>query len=74
MAKGVKKCVIDKKLKFDDYDYVLKNETEKRENMNFIKSKKHNVNTIKVNKICLSCFDKKILIEWWYNIICIWPL
>ena len=25
VAKGVKKCVIEKKLKFDDYDYVLKN-------------------------------------------------
>ena len=53
-----------KELKFNDYDDVLENETEKRENMIFIKSKKHNVNTIKVNKICLSCFDnKKILIE-----------
>ena len=32
--------------------------------MNFIKSKKHNVNTIKVNKICLSCFgDKKYLLN-----------
>ena len=48
-----------KKLKFNDYDDALENETEKRENMNFIKSKKHNVNTIKVNKICLSCFDNK---------------
>ena len=48
-----------KKLEFKDYDDVLENETEKRENMNFIQSKKHNVNTIKVNKICLSCFDNK---------------
>ena len=40
IAKGVKKCVIDKKVKYKNYDYVLKNETEKRENMNFIKSKK----------------------------------
>ena len=28
-----------KELKFNDYDDVLENETEKRENMNFIKSK-----------------------------------
>ena len=55
----VKKCVIEKKLKFIDYDDVLEKETEKRENMNFIKSKKHKINTIKVNKICLSCFDNK---------------
>ena len=27
--------------------------------MNFIKSKKYKVNTIKVNKIYLSCFDNK---------------
>ena len=27
--------------------------------MNFIKSTKHNVNTIKVNKIVLSAFDNK---------------
>ena len=32
---------------------------KKKENMNFNKSKKHNVNTIKANKICLSCFDNK---------------
>ena len=32
---------------------------KQRKNMNFIKSKKHKVNTIKVNKICLSCFDNK---------------
>ena len=48
-----------KKLKFNNYDDVLENETEKRENMKFIKSKKHNVNTIKVNNICLSCFENK---------------
>ena len=28
------------KLKFDDYDYVLKNQTEKKEEMNSIYSKK----------------------------------
>ena len=55
MAKGGKKCVIETKLKFNDYDDVLENETEKRENMNFIKSKKHNVYATIVNKICLSC-------------------
>ena len=32
---------------------------QRKENMNFIKSKKHKVTTIKVNKICLSCFDNK---------------
>ena len=27
--------------------------------MNFIKSAKHNVNTVQANKICLSAFDNK---------------
>ena len=27
--------------------------------MNFIKSKRHKLNTIKVNKICISCFDNE---------------
>ena len=48
--------LLTKNLKFDDYKNVFENKTEKNENMNFIKSK---VNIIKVNKICLSCFDNK---------------
>ena len=59
VAKGVKRCVINNELKFSDYKDVLNNKTKLNKDMNFIKSKLHKVNTIKVNKICLSCFDNK---------------
>ena len=59
VAKGVKRCVINKELKFTDFKSTLENKTQLRKDMNFIKSKLHNVNTVKVNKICLSCFDNK---------------
>ena len=59
VAKGVKRCVINKELKFSDFKSTLVNKTKLNKNMNFIKSKLHNVNTVKVNKICLSCFDNK---------------
>ena len=57
VAEGVKRCVINKELKFSDFKSTLVNKTKLNKNMNFIKSKLHNVNTVKVNKICLSCFD-----------------
>jgi hypothetical protein len=59
IAKGVKRCVINKELTFNDYKNTLENKTQLRKDMNFIKSKLHNVNTIKVNKIVCSCFDNK---------------
>ena len=60
IGKGIKKCVLDKKIDHDDYDNTLINKTQLVKDMNFIKSTKHQVNTITVkNKICLSCFDNK---------------
>jgi len=59
VAKGVKMCVIKKELHFNDYKSTLLNQTQTERKMNFIKSTKHNVNTIQVNKICLSAFDNK---------------
>ena len=59
VAKGVKMCVIKKELHFNDYKSTLLNQTQTDRKMNFIKSTKHNVNTIQVNKICLSAFDNK---------------
>ena len=59
VAKGVKMCVIKKGLKFKDYKNTLDYEDQTERKMNFIKSTKHNVNTIQVNKICLSVFDNK---------------
>jgi len=57
--KGVKICVIDKKLKFNAYKEVLFNQEQKRHDMNLIKSSKHQLNTVKINKISLSCYDNK---------------
>ena len=54
-----KKCVINKELKFSDFKDTLMNKTKLSKSMNFIKSKLHSVNTVKVNKIVCSAFDNK---------------
>ena len=65
-AKGTKKCVIKRILKFDDYTCCLrlyclfKNETILKLQQRF-KSKGHYVNTEEVNKIALNSNDDKIL-------------
>jgi len=46
-------------LKFNDYKEVLFNQEQKRHDMNLIKSLKHQLNTVKINKISLSCYDNK---------------
>ena len=60
-AKGTKKCVIKRKLKFNDYkDCLLKNEIILKSQQRF-KSEAHNVHTEEVNKIALSSNDDKRL-------------
>ena len=59
VCKGIKRCVIENKLKTDDYNDVLINKKQLTRDMNLIKSKHHKVNTINVSKIALSCFDNK---------------
>jgi hypothetical protein len=59
VAKGVKMCVIKKELKFKDYKDTLDYETETTRKMNFIRSMKHQVNTIEMTKVALSCYDNK---------------
>ena len=59
VCKGCKTCVIKKELTFNDYKSTLENKKQVERKMNFIKSMKHNVNTIQVNKIVLSSFDNK---------------
>ena len=61
-AKGVKKCVINNKLSFDDDKNTLTEKTQLCEDMLFFKSDKHCVNTIAVNKICLSAYDNEIYV------------
>ena len=60
-AKGVKRCVIKKKIMFENYkDSLFNNETIMGSQLRF-KSDHHNVYTEEVNKIALSCSDNKRL-------------
>ena len=61
-AKGTKKCVIKRMIKFDDYkNCLLKDEVILKSQQRFI-SKKHDVYTENINKIALSNNDDKRLI------------
>ena len=60
-AKGTKKCVIKRRLKFNDYkDCLLNNEIILKSQQRF-KSERHDVYTGKINKIALSSNDNKRL-------------
>ena len=60
-AKGTKKCVIKRMLKFNDYkNCVLNNKVVLKSQQRF-KSESHNVYTEDVNKIALSRNDNKRL-------------
>ena len=61
-AKGTKKCVIKRMIKFNDYkNCLLKDEVILKSQQRFI-SKKHDVYTENINKIALSNNDDKRLI------------
>ena len=60
-AKGTKKCILKRRLKFSDYkDCLLNNEIMLKSQQRF-KSERYNVYTEKVNKIALSSNDDKTL-------------
>ena len=58
-AKGTKKCVIKKKIKFDDYGACLFNNNSVLRSQEVFKSELHDVYTLKLNKIALSSNDDK---------------
>ena len=59
--KGTKKCVIKRRLKFNDYkDCLLNNEIILKSQQRF-KSERHDVYTEEINKIALSSNDDKRL-------------
>ena len=60
-AKGTKKCVIKRRLKFNDYKYCLLNNEIILKSQQRFKSERHNVYTEEVNKIALSSNDDKRL-------------
>jgi len=58
-AKGITKCVVAKELKFNDYKETLFNNTKTFKDINLIRSHKHNVYTVAVNKLALDSLDDK---------------
>ena len=59
-ANGTKKCVIKRRLKFNNFkDYLLNNEIILKPKQRF-KSKRHDLYTEKINKIALSNDDKRL--------------
>ena len=61
-AKGTKKCMIKRMIKFDDYKKCLLNDEVILKSQHRFKSKGHDVYTENVNKIALSSNDDKQLI------------
>ena len=61
-AKGTKKCVIKRELKFNDYKDCLLNDKVVLKSQQRFKSERHDVYTENVNKIALSNNDDKRLI------------
>ena len=59
-AKGIKKCVIKRVTKFNDYKDCLLNDKVVLRSQQRFKSGRHNVYTENVNKIALSSNDDKI--------------
>ena len=53
-CKGIKKCVVKKTLSFKDYKNYLLNPTNVYRSQLMFRSTKHEVHTIKVNKITLN--------------------
>ena len=70
-AKGTKKCVIKKMIKFDDYKKCLLNDKVILKPQQSFISSKHNVYTEDVNKIVLSNDDDKRIVS--SNKICSYP-
>ena len=58
-CKGIKKCIVKKPLTFEDYKtYLFNDSTEYRSQLMF-RSARHEVHTIKVNKVALNRDDDK---------------
>ena len=61
-AKGTKKCVVKKMIKFNDYKNCLLNDEVVLKSQQRFKSKGHNVHTENINKTALSSNDNKRII------------
>ena len=63
-AKGTKKCVIKKMIKFNDYKKCLLNDEVILKSQQRFISKKHDVYTENINQIALSNNDDKRIVSW----------
>ena len=61
-CKGVKKCVVKKKLEIEDYKDCVFNRNVHYPSMNNFQSRKHDIYTETVNKIAFSANDDKRII------------
>ena len=61
-AKGTKKCVANKMLRFEDYKKCLFDNGEGLKSQQRFKSENHEVYTENINKIALSCDDDKRIV------------
>ena len=58
-AKGIKKNVVKKDIKHENYKDVLFNNKQVYHKMKTIRSQRHQLGSYEINKISLSCFDDK---------------
>ena len=58
-AKGIKKNIITKNIKHEDYKEVLFNNKQMHHTMKTIRSNNHQLGSFELNKISLSCFEDK---------------
>ena len=61
-AKGTKKCVVNKMLRFEDYKKCLFDNGKVLSSQQRFKSENHDVYTENINKIALSCDDDKRIV------------
>ena len=59
-AKGIKKNVIKKNIKHEDYKDFSFNNKQMHHTMKCIRSNNHQLGSYELNKVSLSCFDDKI--------------
>ena len=62
-AKGIKKIIITKNIKHEDYKEVLCNNKQMHHTIKTIRSNNHQLGSFELNKISLSCFDDKRFIH-----------
>ena len=58
-AKGIKKSVVKKNIRHEDYKETLSKDEQMHHKMKTIRSKNHELYSYEINKVSLSCFDDK---------------